>query len=314
MEFDRVYLVGLVEGAVPPRTSNDPMLPDQERRAAGGPASGLPLRGTQQEEERYSYLAALGSAPSRMLSFPRGNPGAQRGQYPSRWFLEEASQLHGSPVFSTTLADLGKQPWLATIASREQGLGAVEQLAPADGYDYDLRQLWQWRAAGRLLEDHHLATSEEVLVRALDLERGRANGLLTQWDGDLSARSGQSRWLRLAERPVLSATSLQTWPTCPFRYFAGQVLRLGSLERPEELTRIPALEKGTLVHTILEQFIRQTQQENTLPAAGEPWGEEHKVLLQDIARQAFREAEERGVTGKTPFLGNRAGDHSGRPG
>jgi hypothetical protein len=130
--------------------------------------------------------------------------------------------VHGLPVFSTTLADLGKQPWLATIASREQGLGAVEQLAPADGYDYDLRQLWQWRAAGRLLEDHHLATSEEVLVRALDLERGRANGLLTQWDGDLSARSGQSRWLRLAERPVLSAPASRPGPPAPSATLRGR--------------------------------------------------------------------------------------------
>jgi ATP-dependent helicase/nuclease subunit B len=284
MEFDRVYLVGLVEGAVPPRISNDPLVPDQERRAAGGPDSGLPLRGTRQEDERYGYLAALGSAPSRILSFPRGNPGAQRGQYPSRWFLEEASRLHGSPVFSTTLADLGKQPWLATIASREEGLSSAEQLAPADSYDYDLHRLWQWRSAGRPIEDHHLAASEEILARALDLERSRANGLLTRWDGDLSVRSGQSRWLRLAERSVLSATSLQTWAACPFRYFVGHVLRLGSLGRPEEPTRIPALDKGTLVHAILEQFIRQTQQENTLPAAGELWREEHRVLLQGIAR------------------------------
>jgi ATP-dependent helicase/nuclease subunit B len=151
------------------------------------------------------------------------------------------------------------------------------------------------------MEDHHLATSDETIVRALDLERGRASGVLTWWDGDLSALSGQSRWLRLVERPVLSATSLQTWATCPFRYFAGQVLRLGSLERPEELTMIPALDRGALVHAILEQFIRRVQEEDTLPAAGEPWKEEHRVLLRDIAREAVRGAEERGVTGKRLF-------------
>jgi hypothetical protein len=301
MEFQRVYLVGMAEGTAPPRVANDPLVPDQERRAAGGPAFGLPLRSARQEQDRYNYLSALVSAPSRVPSFPRGDPGGQRGQYPSRWFLEEASRLHGSPVFSTTLAGLGKQPWLTTIASREEGLGVAEQLAPADSHDYDLRCLWRWRAAGHLIEEHHLSVSEEILVRALDLERGRANSLLTRWDGDLSACSGRSRRLRLVERPVLSASSLQTWATCPFRYFAGHILRLGSPELPEELTRIPALDKGVLVHAILEQFIRRVQQQGTLPAAGEPWNEEQRVLLRDITREAFMEAEERGVTGKRLF-------------
>jgi ATP-dependent helicase/DNAse subunit B len=55
------------------------------------------------------------------------------------------------------------------------------------------------------------------------------------------------------------------------------------------------------VHAILERFIRRVQQEGTLPTAGEPWAEEHRALLHEIAREAFKEAEERGVIGKRLF-------------
>lgn len=66
---------------------------------------------------------------------------------------------------------------------------------------------------------------------------------------------------------------------------------------------ISPLERGSLVHSILERFIRQVQEQGTLPAAQVPWTEEHKALLMRIARQAFKEAEESGITGKELLWG-----------
>ena len=297
MEFDTVHVLGLVEGMVPPRASDDPLIPDAERRTAGGPSSGLPLRGARRGEERYNYLAALASAPQRILSFPRGDPAARREQYASRWFLEEASRLNGSPVFSSTLAGLGQRPWLTAIASVEEGLGTARQEAPADLHDYDLYNLWRWRASGNRLDRHHLAASGPF-SRALALERQRAAGLLGQWDGDLTPLAGKARRLGLLKGRVLSATSLQAWAACPFRYFLGHVLGLAALERPEELLVISPLERGSLVHSVLEQFMRQVQERDALPGPTEPWTEEHRALLFQIARHALEEAEGRGVTGK----------------
>ena len=49
LRFDKVYLLGMVEGLVPPRFRDDPLLPDDDREPAG-----LPLRrGTA--AERYEY-------------------------------------------------------------------------------------------------------------------------------------------------------------------------------------------------------------------------------------------------------------------
>jgi hypothetical protein len=296
MSFDLVCVVGMVEGVVPPRNADDPLLPDRERQRSGGPAAGIPLRGMRDADERYRYLAALAAGDRCVLSFPRGNPGAQRGQFPSRWFLETATRLHGTPVYTSNLWSLGSAPWLTVVASMEDGLWTLATEAPVDVHDRDVHYLWRWRRAGRPVVGHYLAVGD--LARALALEHGRAARQLTQWDGDVSAMSDRARRLRLLDRPVLSATGLGAWATCPFSYLLGHVLGVAALEQPEELATISPLEKGSLIHGVLERFISTVQEQGGLLASGEPWGLEHRDLLYRIAHQSFAEAEARGVTGK----------------
>ena len=297
MSFDVICVVGMVEGAMPPRQADDPLLPDRERQRAGGPAAGLPLRGGREADERYHYLAALAAGKQCVLSFPRGNLGAQRGQFPSRWFLEAATRLHGAPVYTSNLGSLGSVPWLTTVASMEDGLQTVATEAPADIHDRDVEGLWRWRRAGRPMEQHHLAASGQ-LSRTLALGQGREAHQLTHWDGDVSILKDRTRRLRLLNRPALSPTSLETWATCPFRYLLGHVLGVAALEQPEDVATMSPLEKGSLVHGILESFIRTVQEEGPLPSPEEPWSEEHRDLLHRLAQQSFAEAEAKGVTGK----------------
>jgi hypothetical protein len=297
MSFDLVFVVGMVEGAMPPRQSDDPLIPDRERRRAGGPDSGLPLRGGKEADERYRYLAALATGKSCVLSFPRGNPGAQRGLFPSRWFLEAATRLHGSPVYTSNLGSLGSVPWLTTVASMEDGMQTLDTEAPADIHDRDVAGLWRWRRTGMPMEQHHLAESRQ-LSRALALEQGREARQLTHWDGDVSILKDRTRRLNLLDRPALSPTSLETWATCPFRYLLGNVLGLSALEQPEDVSAMSPLEKGSLVHGVLEDFMRTGQEDGDLPSPSEPWSDKHRDRLHSIVQQSFVEAEAKGVTGK----------------
>jgi ATP-dependent helicase/DNAse subunit B len=50
---------------------------------------------------------------------------------------------------------------------------------------------------------------------------------------------------------------LQQWATCPFSYFLGRVLGLRELEDPGDAETISPMDRGSLVHAILEQFFRQ---------------------------------------------------------
>ena len=302
LEFDLVHAVGMVEGAVPPKSRDDPLVPDRDRRQAGGQAHGLPLQLARRAEERYDYLAALATGKSHVLSYPVSDPIGGRAQYPSRWFLEEATALEGASVYTSTLGGMSHRPWLSRIASVESALvtgktGGADE-APADIHDYDLGSIWQWRGAGRRVSGHPLVRATH-LAAGFDLDAGRLSHRLTRWDGDVSAVATDPRRIDPTDRPSHSPSRLERWARCPFSYFLSSELELGALERPEDITTISPAEKGLLIHRILEHFFSAVLDQGALPPASQPWNEDQRATLHRIADKEFGDAESTGATGKT---------------
>lgn len=287
---------------MPPSVRPDPLLPEAGWQAAGGPS-----RAAQRAaRERGDYLSALSSAPRRTLSYPVADGNSQRQSYPSRWFLEQASKLEGRQVYSGDLARLGDRLWLTATSSSETALDNVPDSALADEHDYVLRRLSQWKSIGKKVSGHPLVLAGPA-GKAIRLERARADrsrnlgGKFTEFDGNLSGVTGvDGVQLAPANSPV-SATSLETWATCPFRYFLGHILRLSALESREDAATISALERGSLMHDILEEFTREVVSSGRMPGPGQPWSPEHRNLLEEITRSHFQDAEQRGVTGR-PLL------------
>ena len=296
MSFDAVHIVGMIEGAVPPAVRDDPLIPERDRERAGGAAAGLPLQQQRKDDERYDYLAALATAPEHTLSYPVADPAGQRGNYPSRWLLERASQLEGIPVFASTLPQLGGRPWMTIITSMRHSLTTTHTSAHADTHDYNMDRLQTWSTAG-LRADLHPLTEDTLLASAFSLSAARQGRNFTEWDGNLSGAGANFDGI-LGNRP-LSPTSLERWARCPFSYFLGTILRLSAEDRPEDIYAITPLERGSLVHDILEKFINTVRSQNSLPAPTEAWSEDHHRELRRIANEHFEEAEARGVTGKS---------------
>lgn len=297
MRFDKVYFVGMVEGQVPPRVGGDPLLPEPERERAGLPIPRDPA------EERYKYLAAAAGHP-RVLSFSRSG---KASQHPSRWFLEEATRLHGSRVSSTALASMTSEPWMNVIASAEDAIQTIARSQPADLHDYDIHKLWIWRQRGNPLDKHHLVASSFLLSNAMQVESARAQSRdLTMWDGDLTSNPPKLTWIydngvmKLVKLDDMwwSATRLEMWATCPYRYFLSYHLGIAAPEQPEEVPSITPFDRGTLIHAILERFISEVLAGGTTPEPGEPWDGGHRRQLDAVADREFRDAERRGVTGK----------------
>ena len=65
MRFDRIWLVGMVEGGMPPAVRPDPLLPEPDWHAAGGQSR----IGQRIAAERHDYLAAVVTAPQREVSY-----------------------------------------------------------------------------------------------------------------------------------------------------------------------------------------------------------------------------------------------------
>lgn len=293
LNFDAVWLVGMVEGAVPPAIRPDPLLADHDWISAGGADRAR----QRMAEERYQYLAAASGARRRTLSYSITHPASQRQAYPSRWFLEQASALHGATVDTGNLLALGDREWLSIDESVEASLNDVGSASLADEHDYRLTNLLRWRRAGRSLLSHPFVDCGP-LAGTLNAVRNRSLPRLTKFDGNLASMAGRDRFgVGLRHTPI-SPTGLESWATCPYRYFLGHVLGLRSLDTPEETIAISPLDRGALVHEILETFIRETVEHGKLPSAQEMWSPDDRQRLMNIAAGAFRTAEMQGLTGK----------------
>jgi RecB family exonuclease len=293
MTFDAVWLVGMIEGAVPPSPRRDPLLTEPDWSAAGG----RDRIQTRMAEERYEYLAAVASASRRTLTYPVADAASQRPAYPSRWFLEQASALAGGPVRSGDLAGLRGHDWLTADDSPQQALTNADEIALADGADFRRKRLLEWRSDGRALPNHPYAR-RDPMASAGRLARQRSLRLLTEYDGNLSEIKDIDGFSIHPDGAPISPTALETWAACPYRYFLSYVLRLGALDTPDEIFSISALDRGTLGHEILERFIRESRHSGHLPASGEPWSPGDHERLMSIAARSFQEAETHGVTGK----------------
>ncbi|MFC1865155.1 PD-(D/E)XK nuclease family protein [Chloroflexota bacterium] len=310
MEFEIVHILGMAEGAFPPKLYDDAIIPDQYR-AEFGDSSPLPLRSQIQVKERRLFRAALASGSTRILSYPRSGVAGQRLGYPSTWLVREAEILHRkcenpksvtyAPVNSANLERMATEPWISVIHSAYDSVLSLGGLPPSDVYDYDMNSLAKWHVSGYSIDRHFLMAGNTTGHRALKAERSARDISFTPWDGNVTSLFGKSLRLGVPGESAHSPTRLELWAKCPFRYYLQHVLELSVLERPEEILTISPLDRGSLVHKILEKFIRSLEEKKSLPKHGEPWAADHRILVLEIAEEEFAKAEARGITG-VPLL------------
>ncbi|CAI7989192.1 ATP-dependent helicase/deoxyribonuclease subunit B [Geodia barretti] len=268
MRFDAVYLVGMIEGAAPPAARDDPLIPSPPVNApeARQPDSRCSrTRGPKRDATTCPRSAALPTRPS---------------------------QSH-----SSELKRMGDRDWLTLIPSAESGLLDGDATDAADVLEYDLRHLLRWRTMGQGVARHPFAAGAP-LGRALQLGSARYSSNFTEWDGNASSIARESRYRNDTINRTHSPTRLERWAACPFSYFLGNVLRIGSIETPEDIYSISPLERGSLIHKILDAFMRSVAESGTMPKPYEPWSADHRSALFRVAHEHFARAESDGVTGR----------------
>ncbi len=255
LAFRAVIVPGLVDGVFPRQARPDPILLDHERRdlsaallPSGDP--GLPLAGRARAEERMLFYLVCAQAGDRLtLSWPRVDAETAKERAPSSALVAAASALAGRSVSATELAAL---PYVR-VPRVEPDVDAPR--AALDPHELDrihvaraIRDCDPERV--RFLETIHPPFAHAVRA---ELARWR-NPEYTEWDGlvgpDVAAaiRGGPT------ER-AMSPSRLEAYAHCPFSFFAQTALGVGEYEDPEELAELSPLERGALVHSILEEFI-----------------------------------------------------------
>ncbi|HEX8582279.1 MAG TPA: PD-(D/E)XK nuclease family protein, partial [Acidimicrobiales bacterium] len=122
----------------------------------------------------------------------------------------------------------------------------------------------------------------------------RRRGEFSVWTGLVGPRPE----LAVTDGRPRSPTALERWATCPFQYFLHSVLRVTGLDDPAEADTIGPLDKGSLVHAVLEAVVRPRVGSM---APGEPWGPDDHARLREVAEAARRRLEQAGRTGR-PLL------------
>jgi RecB family exonuclease len=266
LDLDLVVVLGMAEGTLPARVADDSLLPDRERLATNGE---LPLRRDRVGRQQRLVHAALASAGHHVLCAPRGDLRASNERVLSRWLTQMIGDRH----------DL-----IDTVPSFAHAVTHVG--FPATAQEYRLRAPgWTGR-------------HDPVVTAGLDLQTARRSPRFTRFDGNLAGQD-----VRSPHDDIVSATRLESWATCPFAYFMRQALRVEPVEDPAELLWISALDRGSLVHLVLERFLlavlaRPADQQ---PAPHEPWSEDDHKLLTQIGSDTCAEFEARGVVGRDLF-------------
>ena len=257
-DFDRVWIVGLAEGLLPATRSSGSLLTDEDRQAAldlwqgreAGAVRTLDTRSTRRAREAESLAGALAAAGgAATLTWSRAELRSGRPRLPSRWLLAAVSGLLGRRVGLGDLEDASREDERITeVVSFSDGMARVDRAAEsaASLHDRDVVELYSWRRRGGGLADHPSATQGPAgaFVRTA-AERStpfsRFSGRIPE--GELQLARGHS------------ATKLEMYARCPFRWYLAEALGLRPEEAPEELIRMDVRDKGTLVHQILEDFI-----------------------------------------------------------
>jgi ATP-dependent helicase/nuclease subunit B len=260
------FVVGLEEGAVFPAGLEDPVLLDDERRAIT--ADRLPTSQDRTSEAVYRGIAHLASLGGRVtFSYSCRDLRQGRETYPS-WLFFQAHQLvqPGSGLSHKVLVE-----WLGDPVT----LVAPAQSGATNDAGWWLSGLRNMGIAAMPL----VSAAFPGIARGISADAKRQSEKFTEYDGLVPA-AGADLDPRRSDQ-VFSATRLESFANCPFRFFLERGLGLDPVkdEEPDPDAWLDPMTRGAALHEIYSMFLRRLRTEQRRPAAGD-W-----KILWEIARE-----------------------------
>lgn len=223
---DLVVMVGLDAQGYPRRPARG-LLSESARRM-----SGLLSLSDRAAFSEWTFHAQLRLARRVIMCRPRSASRRAEALFPSP-VIQLARSLCGRS---------GTQPGSRSVASRSSFLA---ETAGASGSLDDLNRALMLAGADPYpakLEDGRNLVALPRLGHASTLEQTRTSTRVRLPSGELRR---------------VSTTSVEDWLKCPFTYFGRRVLHVEELTEPEDKDSLDALERGTLMHGVLETIVRE---------------------------------------------------------
>jgi ATP-dependent helicase/DNAse subunit B len=280
-----VIIPGLDEGRFPAKLRQDPLLLDSERRRL----EPLPLKSKRIEEERLLFDMAARSAEKRLvLITSRLDESSDRERIPSQFFLRAAAAIRGRAVSIRDLADV---PGFRSV-SLDNPAPSPGETAVDEG-EIRLRLITADRDLSHLALNALEQQDPLRLTRPLAYDRARFSHHLTSYDGSLA--DGELRnWIarRLGSSiGQVSASRLEEYTKCPYYFFLKRGMELPVWDELAPMETMDPLDRGTLVHSILESFLRAHGGERFLPTPEDVL----RRSLESLAGERLNEAQPAGI-------------------
>ena len=269
MAFDVVFVPGLVEKLFPQKIVEDPLLRDAARADLIAQGASLATNETRVDRERLRLHLAVDAARRRLVvSYPRLESDHGRPRVPSFYALE---------IFR---AVEGVLPGYADLAARAEPSAAARMGWPApedphlaiDEAEYDLALLARVAKASddaSIGAAHYLLHANPHLARALRF-RGRrwkknwfyADGLV---DPDPASPAVQALSHHQLDARAFSASALQHFSSCPYRFFLHAIVRLRPRDHAQSIEQMDPRQRGDLIHRVQFRALTEFRDAGLLP-------------------------------------------------
>lgn len=281
-------------------------IPDDH--GADGP---IPLRAANADEERFFFRMAIDAAAERVIfTLPRIDSETGRERVPSWLLLSLVERATKAPA-ALTVPEFAAAPMVAWLPLDPAPAERAVALTGLERDLFDLRAALGDAAAfgAKEMTPADLVRVARLLARGpfarsvIAAERLRwGERRFTVQDGWLEPPAGNDEWrealVAVAFRPgaEVSATRLETYATCPYRYFLRYGLGLAAIEEPERQLTMNPLDRGDLIHRALERFWREERARHEVPVPEEelPAAQDR---LEAITRELLDAFAETGLTG-----------------
>jgi ATP-dependent helicase/nuclease subunit B len=247
LDIPYLYLAGLTETGFPQSHSDDCLYGESERQQLNIQGLALRSRSSRSQDEMLLFYNIVTRARCRLtLSYPSVQDNGQP-LYPSPYLttLKELFDEQALTLSDETRFDpIPERDKIITPADLRL-LAVTETRSKRPGL---FRTLFEWpRTSGTALN----------VLAAIDMAAARFQTRdLTPFDGLVQhARHVEQLKKRFPGDYQFSATNLEAYAVCAFRFFVSKILHVDPLESPE--TSTDYLSRGSLVHDVLATVHRE---------------------------------------------------------
>lgn len=292
--FRVVFVPGLAERVFPQRVREDPLLPDDSRRAA---SDSLVTRSGRTAAERLLLRLAMGAATDRLyLSYPRlgAEMGDMRPRVPSFYALDVVRAITGRVPDHRALAAEAAEEADASLAWP----APRDPARAVDDFEHDLavlKPLLDTRDGAAVKgQARYLLELNETLRRSVISRWARGHARWSTSDGLIQVTPGTTSALdknRLRNRPY-SLSALQRFATCPYQFLLGAIHRIEARDEPQPVVRMDPLTRGSLFHRAQAEFFRALETAGALPILPTNLQNAIRTLHEVVDRVAAEYADE----------------------